>query len=321
MRVLRTRCPSRRVETTLPQVCYQTRSPWQLASTLGFVLDRGSGQNGHFLGLRPSELSALHEILQWGRVSGNNPVLKFFGQTFEEFSDACRALFSQFKHVLPKGSNRVRVRVSGKDRLKAKETDLGSTLGDESSGLVVVDYEGHPIRFNQLEIFEQIVARHKSIRFDVQAVGDGFTWRRASSSMDIDEDTLDDRMRERIAAGAQNLRADAFVKVSDAHLEAKARFISFDPLASCESPATRKFRVRDRERQCARGLSVRPPLWHRQLQLRAGHVHPAAEGLQESSTISAIFLQTVVEVLLLATGHDHKAEPLLVEPAQGSLES
>ena len=55
--------------------------------------------------------------------------------------------------------------------------------------------------------------------------------------MEIDEDTLDDRMRERIAAGAQNLRADAFVKVSDAHLEAKARFVSFDPLASCESPA------------------------------------------------------------------------------------
>ena len=108
-------------------------------------------------------------FLQWGRLSGNNPVLKLFGQTFEDFSEACRALLSQFKHVLPKGSNRVRVRVSGKDRLKAKETDLGSTLGDESSGLVVVDYEGHPIRFNQLEIFEQIVARHKSIRFDVQA--------------------------------------------------------------------------------------------------------------------------------------------------------
>ena len=59
----------------------------------------------------------------------------------------------------------------------------------------------------------------------MESVGDGFTWRKPNSSVEIDEDTLDDRMRERIAAGAQNLRADAFVKVSDAHLEAKARFL------------------------------------------------------------------------------------------------
>ena len=60
-------------------------------------------------------------------------------------------------------------------------------------------------------------------RFDVESVGDGFTWRKQNSSVKVDEDTLDDRMRERITAGAQNVRADAFVKVSDAHLEAKAR--------------------------------------------------------------------------------------------------
>ena len=146
-------------------------------------------------------------------MGSNNPVLKFFGQSFEEFSNACRALFSQFKHVLPKGSNRVRVRLTGKDKLQAKESDLGSTLGDESSGLVVVDYEGHPVRYNQLEVYEQIVARHKSLRFDVQAVGDGFTWRRTSSSLEIDEDTLEGH-RESISSGARALREDAFVKAS-----------------------------------------------------------------------------------------------------------
>ena len=191
-------------------MCFQTRSPWQLASTLGFVLDRESGR---FLGLRPSELSAVHEILAWGRVPGNNNVLRFFGQTFEDFSDACRSLFSQFKHVLPHGNNRVKVRVTGKDKIKAKETSLGSTLGEESTGMVVVDYDGHPIRYNELTVYEDIVARHKSVRFDVQAVsGDGLTWRRASSSLDIDEQTLDDH-RDRISSGAQALRQDAFVKV------------------------------------------------------------------------------------------------------------
>ena len=69
----------------------------------------------------------------------------------------------------------------------------------------------------------------------MESVGDGFTWRRQNSSVDIDEDTLDDQMRERITAGAQNLRSDAFVKVSDAHLEAKARFVLFDLLDLRES--------------------------------------------------------------------------------------
>ena len=92
-----------------------------------------------------------------------------------------------------------------------KEKELGTTLGDESTGMVVVDYEGHPIRFNMLEVYESIVAKHKSVRFDVQAVGDGFTWRKARSSLEIDEDTLDEH-RETISSGARALREDAFVK-------------------------------------------------------------------------------------------------------------
>ena len=67
----------------------------------------------------------------------------------------------------------------------------------------------------------------------MESVGDGFTWRRQNSSVAIDD--IDDQMRERITAGAQHLRSDAFVKVSDAHLEAKARFVLFDVLDLRES--------------------------------------------------------------------------------------
>ena len=102
------------------------------------------------MGLRQNELRALHECLAWGREPGNNPVLRFFGQTFEDFSDACRTLAAKFKHVLPKGSNRVKVRVTGKDRVKPKESSLGATLGDESTGLVVVDYDGHCVDLDAL---------------------------------------------------------------------------------------------------------------------------------------------------------------------------
>ena len=66
--------------------------------------------------------------------------------------------------------------------------------------------------------------------------------------MEVDEDTLDDRMRERITAGAQHLRSDVFVKVSDAHLEAKARFCLVDSLAS---RARLLEDERQRERPCA----------------------------------------------------------------------
>ena len=63
----------------------------------------------------------------------------------------------------------------------------------------------------------------------MESVGDGFTWRRQSSSVDIDE--IDDQKRERITAGAQHLRSDVFVKVSDAHLEDKACHLLFDVLS------------------------------------------------------------------------------------------
>ena len=79
--------------------------------------------------------------------------------------------------------------------------------------MVVVDYDGHPIRYNQLTVYEDIVARHKSVRFDVQVVsGDGLKLKRANSSLEIDEQALDVH-RDRISSGAQALRQDAFVKV------------------------------------------------------------------------------------------------------------
>ena len=163
----------------------------QLASTLGFCLDKTSGQ---FLGLRPEELDALHEVIQWGRQPGNNKVLNFFGQTLEDFSNACKAAFSEkFKDLLPKGRNCGRVRVTGKDTVEVRNgSTLGQTLGDETTGMVVVDLGEHPIRYNQLTVYENIVAKHKSVRFDVEATHDGRSWRRTQSSFDLDESTLND---------------------------------------------------------------------------------------------------------------------------------
>ena len=70
-------------------------------------------------------------------------MLRFFGSTFEDVSDACRTLAAKWKHLLPTGTgnNRVKVRMTGKDKVNVKESTLGQTLGEESTGMVVMDYE------------------------------------------------------------------------------------------------------------------------------------------------------------------------------------
>ena len=46
----------------------------QVAATLGFILGTRSGS---FLkGLKPRELDAIHEILNWGRLPLNNKILE-----------------------------------------------------------------------------------------------------------------------------------------------------------------------------------------------------------------------------------------------------
>ena len=80
-------------------------------------------------------------------------------------------------------------------------------------------------------------------------------------------------------------------------------------------------RERERERDRARGFSVRPSLRQRQFRIGGGVIHIAPAGVQKPSVVFAIFLQTVLEILFLAGRYEHKAEPVLVESAQGSFQS
>lgn len=119
-------------------VCFRRRGPWQLAGTLGFLLNR---RDGKFLHLTPAEESAVHECLTWAR-DGNNRVLTFFGTVFETFVRACGLLMQKF--VLPEGSLRARIRASKNANMV--DAELGTTLGTESCGMVVVDHSGFPLR-------------------------------------------------------------------------------------------------------------------------------------------------------------------------------
>ena len=122
------------------EVNFRRRAPLQLASTLGFILNKKSG---NFLRLTPEERAALHECLTWLRQPGNNS-LCFYGEELENFDVACKKLMDRIKHILPEGSSRARIRATTRVSRKLEEGSIGETLGDEARGMVVVDFDGHP---------------------------------------------------------------------------------------------------------------------------------------------------------------------------------
>eukprot|EP00973_Karenia_brevis_P038932 5375367-Karenia_brevis.AAC.1 len=89
-------------------VCYRRRAMLQLASTMGFILNR---QSGRFMGLAPAETNAVHEVLSWLRA-GNNKILVFFSTNYEAFQQACSKLMSRFQPVIPEGCLRARIRAT-----------------------------------------------------------------------------------------------------------------------------------------------------------------------------------------------------------------
>ena len=127
------------------EVNFRKRHPLQLASTLGFILNK---RKGHFPGLKEEEKTALHECLTWLRQPGNNPVC-FYGRELEIYDRACKCLMKRIKQFLPEGSTRARIRATNRVSKTLQDGSLGDTLGDESRGFVVLDFEGHAHKFDE----------------------------------------------------------------------------------------------------------------------------------------------------------------------------
>ena len=198
------------------EVNYRRRAPLQLASTLGFILNQNSGK---FLGLTPAEANAVHECLNWGRQGNNNRILQFFGTNFEAFTAACAKLKEKIESVVPQGNRRARIRASNRESRYPKECEIGETLGEEVSGMVVVDMGGHPLKYDCLTVLESIVAKqHCRVEIDVPRE-EGRGWRRTNSSFDTQE--LDDKCRDDLAVGARYLLEETWVKANDPHYDAK----------------------------------------------------------------------------------------------------
>ena len=76
-----------------------------------------------------------------------------------------------FNAPLPEGSLKARIRCTAREMKNYKSASLGDTLGDEPVGLVQIDFQGHPIRYDALAVYEEVIAESRTecnLQFEVQ---------------------------------------------------------------------------------------------------------------------------------------------------------
>ena len=96
------------------------------------------------------EEAALHEVLTWGAQPGHNEILRWYGPDLASFDDSCRRLMCTFNSTLPESSLKARIRYTTRECKNLRSGSIGETLGDEAEGFVMIDFQGHPIRYDQL---------------------------------------------------------------------------------------------------------------------------------------------------------------------------
>ena len=156
-----------------------------------------------------------------GRQPGNNKVLEFFGTEYERFQNATESLVDRFRNVIPEGTHQARIRCSKRETLDPRRVGqgaLGDTLGDENTGLVLIDpASGHPLVFNEMEIMESVVASTNA-RIEVE-VNDGRNgWTRTGAQLET-QGEFSDQWRSDIAGGAKHILELGNVTISDEHYD------------------------------------------------------------------------------------------------------
>ncbi len=86
-----------------------------------------------------------------------------------------------------------------------------------TSGLVCVDLSGQPLKFDEMEVFNSVIARHTSVRLELE-LDKGRGWRKAGAA-DV---AADEAWRRDYMAGSNYLSdVVSAVKASDEHFDAK----------------------------------------------------------------------------------------------------
>ena len=78
------------------------------------------------------------------------------------------------------GCPRARIRATARQARHLEDGTLADTLGDEAQGMVVLDCDGHPQKYDQMEIISGLVAKEVNVlKVDVPKSG-GRGWKRAN---------------------------------------------------------------------------------------------------------------------------------------------
>ena len=85
--------------------------------------------------------------------------------------------------------------------------------------IVIIDFQGHPIRYDQLGVYDEVIAQERCMRLDlqVQTKDSRGAWRHLAST-ELGADSLE--WRSGLSAGAKQLQ-ELQVKASDPHYDAK----------------------------------------------------------------------------------------------------
>ena len=151
-------------------------------------------------------------------------ILEFYGTLYESFQQACETMMSEFKGCIPEGSLQARIRATKRETTtpeRAGEDIIGSTLADEAIGMCIIDPSGHPMKYDDLTVLENVVAsQHVRIELDVPGPG-GRGWRRTNSSVLTSD--LGEHVCEDIAKGSAHILEHTYVAGYDPHYDAKKR--------------------------------------------------------------------------------------------------
>ncbi len=161
--------------------------------------------------LTETEQKALHECLTWLRQPGNNRHC-FFGDELQCFDTACRQLMNRIKGILPEGCPRARIRATTRVSRKLEHGTLQESMGDEARGMVVVDFDGHPHKYDQLQVLSDVVAKEVNVlKIDVPAES-GRGWKRTYSEISTQDQELGQGWTQQISQGAKYILQETWVK-------------------------------------------------------------------------------------------------------------
>ena len=83
--------------------------------------------------------------------------------------------------------------------------------------MVVVDYDWHPQKYDQMQIMSQFVAKEVNVlKVDVPwARGKG--WKRVNSEVDTQDTDLGENWCHEVSSGANHILEETWVKANDPH--------------------------------------------------------------------------------------------------------